>query len=221
MQAVHSSKTQGNILWILPRISENLLLIAWILSSSPNFHLQRWSSKFLLVYNHPSDFAIFGSSGWSLPALACLVPVTIVLDLFRGYKTSPFHPEFQFKEHVEITRVSRQGGEQWSYYYLSGIPSQQVRCVQEHCPGATTSLHYLKSQAICTSHFPSVVSKSHRKTSHWQSYRMERTPFAQFLKLKKKMVSIDLKLLWTWRAFFSCGEDGVFHCEDCCLVSGS
>ena len=28
-------------------------------------------------------------------------------------------------------------------------------------------------------------------------------------------------LLRTWHAFFSRGEDGVFHCEDCCFVSGS
>ena len=28
-------------------------------------------------------------------------------------------------------------------------------------------------------------------------------------------------LLRTWRAFFSRGEDGVFHCEDSCFVSGS
>ena len=34
--------------------------------------------------------------------------------------------------------MSRQGGEQWSCSFLSGIPSQRARCVQAHCHGATT-----------------------------------------------------------------------------------
>ena len=37
----------------------------------------------------------------------------------------------------------------------------------------------------------------------------------------KKMISIELILLQTWRAFFGRGENGVFHWEDRCFVSGS
>ena len=56
--------------------------------------------------------------------------------------------------------MSRQGGEQWSLYiFLRGIPSQRARCVQAHCHGATTSFRSSTSQAVCASHFPSVVSK--------------------------------------------------------------
>jgi len=39
--------------------------------------------------------------------------------------------------------------------------------------------------------------------------------------MSKKMISIDLMLLQTWRAFFGHREDGIFRCEDCCFVSGS
>ena len=103
MEAVHSSKTQWNILRILPKISENLVVIAWILSSIPNFHSHLWSSHLEFVYNDPSDFAIFGISIWSLPALACYYLLRLCLDLFSGYKMPPFHLEFQFREHIEIT----------------------------------------------------------------------------------------------------------------------
>ena len=64
---------------VLPKISENLLVITWILTLSPNFHHNLRSSHLGLVYNDPSDFAIFGSTHWSLLALACLVPVVILL----------------------------------------------------------------------------------------------------------------------------------------------
>ena len=100
--------------------------------------------------------------------------------------------------------------------FLSGIPSQRVRYVQAHCHGATTSLRSSTSQAVCASHFPSVVTKPRSKTSHRQSDQVEQTPYAQFLECQKEMVSNDL-LLRTWRPFFGRGEDGVFHC----FVSGS
>ena len=64
---------------VLPKISENLLVITWILASSPNFHRHLRSSHLGLVYNDPSDFATFGSTHWSLPALASLVSVAILL----------------------------------------------------------------------------------------------------------------------------------------------
>ena len=118
-------------------------------------------------------------------------------------------------------QVSRQGGEQWSCYFLSGIPSQWARWVQVHCHGATISLRSSSSQAVCASHFPSVVSKPRSKTSHWQSDQVEQTPYAQFLECQKKWISIGLMLLRTWRAFFGRGEDGVFHCVDWCFISGS
>jgi len=35
------------------------------------------------------------------------------------------------------------------------------------------------------------------------------------------MISIDLMLLWTRRAFFGHGENGVYNCKDCCFVSRS
>ena len=38
-----------------------------------NFHRHLRSRNLGLVYNDPSDFTIFGSTHWSLPALACLV----------------------------------------------------------------------------------------------------------------------------------------------------
>ena len=63
----------------LPKSSENLLIITWILTLSPNLYCHLRSSHLGLVYNDPSDFAIFGSTHWSLPALACLVPVAILL----------------------------------------------------------------------------------------------------------------------------------------------
>jgi len=63
----------------LPKISENLLVITRILTLSPNFHRHLRSSHHGLVYNDPSDSAIFGSTHLNLPALACLVPVAILL----------------------------------------------------------------------------------------------------------------------------------------------
>jgi len=53
---------------------------------------------------------------------------------------------------------------------------------------------------------------------------VEQTPYEKFLEyiyIYKKKISIDLMLLQTWRVFFGRGEDGVFHCEDCCYISGS
>jgi len=63
----------------LPKISENLLVITWILTLSPNFHCHLWSSHLGLVYNDLSDFATFGSTHWSLPASAWFVSVAILL----------------------------------------------------------------------------------------------------------------------------------------------
>ena len=83
----------------LPIVSENLLVITWILTSSPNFHCHLQSSHLLLVYNDPSNFAIFGSTHWSLPALLCLVPIGILL----GYEILPFQSKFHFREHGELT----------------------------------------------------------------------------------------------------------------------
>ena len=37
----------------------------------------------------------------------------------------------------------------------------------------------------------------------------------------EKNINMDLTLLRTWRAFFGRGEFGDFHCDDCCLVSGT
>ena len=71
---------QNKILYVvLPKISENLLVITWILTLSPNFYRHLRSSHLGLVYNDPSDFATFGSTHWSLLALVCLVSVAIVL----------------------------------------------------------------------------------------------------------------------------------------------
>jgi len=36
-----------------------------------------------------------------------------------------------------------------------------------------------------------------------------------------KNTSMLLVALWLCLAFFSLGDPGLFHCEDCCLVSGS
>jgi hypothetical protein len=41
------------------------------------------------------------------------------------------------------------------------------------------------------------------------------------VKKKKKKISTDLMLLRNWHTFFGHGQDGIFHCEDCCFVSGS
>ena len=72
----------------LPKISENLLVITWILTLSPNFHRHLRSIYIGLVYNDPSDFAIFGSTNWSLPALACLVPVAILLGSLQWIRNA-------------------------------------------------------------------------------------------------------------------------------------
>ena len=72
----------------LPKISKNLLVIIWILTSSPNFHRRLRCSHLGLVYNDPSDFAIFGSTHWSLPALACLVPVAILLGSLQWIRNA-------------------------------------------------------------------------------------------------------------------------------------
>jgi hypothetical protein len=37
----------------------------------------------------------------------------------------------------------------------------------------------------------------------------------------EKMTYMYWTLLWTWRAFFGRSEFGDFHCNNCCLVSGS
>jgi hypothetical protein len=129
---------------VLPRISENLLVITWILTLSPNFCCHLWSSHLGLVYSS-SDFAIFGSTHWSLPMLAYLL--WFCLDLFNGYEMLPFQPEFHFRE-------------QWScFFFWSGIPSQQARCVQAHCHGATTSL--CSSARMCW-HYPVTVQCNYK-----------------------------------------------------------
>jgi hypothetical protein len=73
---------------VVPKISENLLVITWILTLSPNFHCHLRSSHLGLVYNNPSDFATFGSTHWSLPALACLVPVAILLGSLQWMRNA-------------------------------------------------------------------------------------------------------------------------------------
>jgi hypothetical protein len=37
----------------------------------------------------------------------------------------------------------------------------------------------------------------------------------------EKMINMDLTYLRTGCTFFGCGEFGEFHCNNCCLVSGS
>ena len=80
---LHVSNTNLNKYVVLPKISENLLVITWILTSSLNFHRHLRSSHLGLVYNDPSDFATFGNTHWSMPALACLVSVAILLGLLQ------------------------------------------------------------------------------------------------------------------------------------------
>jgi len=80
---------------VLPKISENLLIITWILTLSPNFHRHLQSSHLGLVYD-PSDFAIFGSSHWSLPALACLVPVAILLGSLQWIRNTALSTRVSF-----------------------------------------------------------------------------------------------------------------------------
>ena len=137
----------------------------WWNFSVCNFH--HWSSHLGLVYTDSSDFAIFGSTHWSLLALACLVPVVILLRSLQWIQNTALWTGVSFYGTHRNCRgpveVSRQGGEWWSGYFLSGIPSQQARCVQVHCHGATTSLCSSTFQAICASHFPSVVSKPRSK----------------------------------------------------------
>ena len=81
---------------VLPKISENLLVITWIPTLSPNFHRHLRSSHLGLVYNDPSDFAIFGSTHWSLPALACLVPVAILLGSLQWMQSPALSSGFSF-----------------------------------------------------------------------------------------------------------------------------
>jgi hypothetical protein len=38
---------------------------------------------------------------------------------------------------------------------------------------------------------------------------------------EKKTMSMPFVELWTCRAFFALGDCGLFHCDDCCFVSGS
>ena len=73
---------------VLPKISENLLVITWILTLSPNFHHHLRSSHLGLAYNNSSDFVFFGSTHWSLPALVCLVPVVILLVCLQWIRNS-------------------------------------------------------------------------------------------------------------------------------------
>jgi hypothetical protein len=150
------------------KISENLLVITWILILSSNFHRHLWSGYLGLVYNDSSDFATFGSTHWSLPVLACLASVAILLGPFEWRRNVVLSTEVHFREHVEIAGA-RSGGKQWARYFLWGIFSQRARCVQAHCHSVTTSFRSSTSQADCALHFASVVSKSRSKTSHWQS----------------------------------------------------
>ena len=81
---------------VLPKISKNLLIITWILTLSPNFHCHLRSSHFGLVYNDPSDFASFGSTHWSLLALACLVPVAILLGSLQWERNTALSTRVSF-----------------------------------------------------------------------------------------------------------------------------
>jgi len=161
------------LLWLIRGATQNFRECArntWVLTLSPNFHRHLRSSHLRLVYNDPSDFAIFGSTHWSLPALSCLVPDAILLGSLQWIRNAALSTGVSFygtrRNRKGPGQVSRQGGEQWSCYFLSGIPSQQARCMQARCHGATTSLRSSTTQAVCASHFPSVVSNPRSKTSH-------------------------------------------------------
>jgi len=178
---------------------------------SPCFHCHLRSRHLGLVYNDPSDFAIFGSIHWCLPALAYLVPVAILLGSLQWIQNTALSTRFSFWGTSRNLRgpgqMSRQGGEQWSCYFLSGIPLQQERCGQAHCHCATNSLQSWTSEAICTLHFPP-VSKSLSETSHWQSDQVEQTHYAQFLGCQKEWSAVTwccCKLgaffFWLWRGW--------------------
>jgi len=51
--------------------------------------------------------------------------------------------------------------------------------VQANCHGATISFRSSTSQAVCTSHFASVVSKPRSKTSHWNKLLMHNSSNVQ------------------------------------------
>ena len=167
--SMYTSTIQMKVYVVLPKISENLLVITWILTLRPTFHCHLRSSHLGLVYNNPSGFAISGSTHLSLLALACLVPVAILLGPLQWIWNTTLSTEFHFREHIEITggqvRWVGRVGNIGHVIFLSEIPSQRARCVQAHCHGATTSIRSSISQAVCASHFPSVISKPRSKTS--------------------------------------------------------
>ena len=115
--------------------------------------------------------------------------------------------------------MSRQGGEQWSCYFFA----RNSLTTSEVCAGALSWCNnqspFFTSQAVCASHFPSVVSKPRNKIPHLQSDQVEQTPYAQFLECKKDQHLLDVAA--NLAGFFGRGENGVFHCEDFCFVSGS
>jgi len=92
------------------------------------------------------------------------------LDLFNRYERLPFQPEFHFREHVEIAGgqvrwVGRVGNSGHDIFCQEFPHNERGLC--RRIVMVQQSLRPSTSQAICTSHFPSVVSKPCSKNSHW------------------------------------------------------
>jgi len=114
------------------------------------------------------------------------------LDLFNGYETPPFQPEFNFREHVEIARVARSGEKAgWGavvllFFFCQEFPHSERGVCRRIVMVQQPVFHSSTSQAVCASRFPSIVSKPRSKASHRQSDQLEQIPYARFLECKKK-----------------------------------
>jgi hypothetical protein len=81
-------------------------------------------------------------------------------------KRHPFDQSF-ISRNTQKSQGAKSGEQagwgRWSCYFFTGIPSQWATCVQPRCRGAMTGLCSSTSQAVCTSHFHSVISKPRSK----------------------------------------------------------
>jgi hypothetical protein len=147
---------------VLPKISENFLVITWILTLSPNFHrhlrsiqsprvcIQRFQ-RFCSFWKHSLKCA-----GVRVFSTCCDFTCISSMDT----KRSPFNRSFilgnTYIAGGQVSLVGRVRNSGHIFFCLSGIPSQRVRCVQEHCHCVTTSL---RSSARMRWHYPVTVQR--------------------------------------------------------------
>ena len=191
------------------------------LTITPSFHHLLWSSPLGHVYSDPSIF----------PGISCIpvssqmwVSITLCfcMNLLSCVKMMPFQPYIISSWGIgKIRRGWGQvngGGNHCNVFGSHELSNKW--CVSGHVVMVEKPIVFLPLVWVCR-----MPSLSCFKTSQYNLTLMVwpggMNPLWIMPWMSKKTINMDLTLLWTWRAFFGCGEFGDFHCDDCWLVSGS